>query len=86
MEEKKETRLPVTLEEEPTTKKPSFFSKHKDKIKVALAAAGGAVITFVICAVAGRAGRDTIACGEEEWAERKQFEDEVGGSFNGADL
>ena len=82
-----EERLPVTLEKnEETTKKPSFFARHKDKIKIALAAAGGAVVTFVICAVAGQHGRDTIAAGEEEWAAREAFEKDTGGSFNGAEL
>lgn len=72
--------------EETSEKKPSFFAKHKDKILTAGAAAAGAVVTFVVIALMGKDGKDTIDAAEEDWNSRRQFEDSVDGSFDGSDL
>ena len=79
-------RMEVRLEEEPEKqKKPSFWKRHKRGITTALAAAGGAIITFAVLALFGKDGKDTLDCAQEAW-ELKQYQDQVGGTFDGSEL
>lgn len=83
-----EERMQVRLEQEPEPqKKPGFFARHRRGITTALAAAGGAILTFAILALFGKDGKDTLDCAQEAW-ELKQFQDSVGNgeSFDGSGL
>lgn len=83
------SELKVRLEEEPEKQKqPGFWARHKRGIIAGLGAAGGAILTFVILAVLGKDGKDTLDCAQEAW-ELKQFQDSVaqdGDSFDGSGL
>ena len=76
-------RMEVRLEEEPEKQKKPFW-KRPGVRAVAGGIIGGLATVIILC-IFGKDGKDTIDAAHEAW-ELKQYQDQVGGSFDGSEL